>query len=232
MHATGLASPASASTSDPGEPHTGRLPTRCVAVAKPLACPLSFGAPHSGRSRRDFTARQSGGPRQCLPASHLRLTSYPADRLHDKHPPPPASEPSRQPAAEGSGGVNFGRRSPGSGGQNCTPKHSAASAYIAHGEHGRMHQGYPTWRAQATGAPFFTPLVTVRPCAKPCGRIPPLPDPGREGSGALQYPRRRCPASGRQAVFAASLARSDRINNGYCVPARKVALSIRDGHQP
>ena len=104
MHATGLASPASASTSDPGEPHTGRLPTRCVAVAKPLACPLSFGAPHSGRSRRDFTARQSGGPRQCLPASHLRLTSYPADRLHDKHPPPPASEPSRQPAAEGSGG--------------------------------------------------------------------------------------------------------------------------------
>src|SRR5271166_1901893 len=32
------------------------------------------------------------------------LTSYPADRLHDKHPPPPASEPSRQPADQHSGG--------------------------------------------------------------------------------------------------------------------------------
>src|SRR5271168_799019 len=52
------------------------------------------------------------------------LTSYPADRLHDEHPPPPASEQSRHPAAHNQGGVNFGRRSPGSGGQICTPKHS------------------------------------------------------------------------------------------------------------
>src|SRR5271154_6370514 len=52
------------------------------------------------------------------------LTSYPADRLHDEHPPPPASEQSRQPAVHDQGGsildadppaqgVKFARRNTG-----------------------------------------------------------------------------------------------------------------------
>ena len=52
------------------------------------------------------------------------LAPYPANRLHNQHPPPPAPIQSGQPIRSILRGVNFRRRSPNLGGQFCTPKHN------------------------------------------------------------------------------------------------------------
>src|SRR5579883_3289447 len=48
----------------------------------------------------------------------------PADRLHNQHPPPPAPYPEQADHQLDLQGVNFGRRSPASGGHNCTPNNT------------------------------------------------------------------------------------------------------------
>jgi len=53
------------------------------------------------------------------------LTPYPADRLHNQHPPPPARNKADSPAVQDSGG-QFWTPIPRLRGQICTPQHTEA----------------------------------------------------------------------------------------------------------
>ncbi len=94
---------------------------------------------------------QDGTPTKAASRTYVRTTRYDRPIVSTTSIPPTArSMPKRADLQTVLKGVNFGRRSPGLGGQNCTPKHSGgAVSQPLHRFHG---EAFP--RASGEGPQF------------------------------------------------------------------------------
>src|ERR1700722_19951195 len=101
------------------------------------------------------------------------LAPYPADRLHNQHPPPPASNQSRQPNSSSfrgsildadppAQGVKIARRNTRGRAKTEWPKPAAASARVSHPVSDPHSKGVDFWRLDRNlNVPWLSPLPAV-----------------------------------------------------------------------
>jgi hypothetical protein len=86
------------------------------------------------------------------------LAPYPADRLHNQHPPPPARNKAGSPAVQDSGG-QFWTPIPRLRGQICTPKHTRKSTNSSAPSARALHMPLPSsvWSRDSSRYPKTPP---------------------------------------------------------------------------